>query len=327
VDFSPNGQWIVAGSMDGTARVWDAASGKELRTLEGHSAGGVVVAFSSDGHRIITGSGEQTAKLWDTASGEELITLKEGMNYFSVALAPDSRRVVTVSDDNMARIWKAATADQVAAWQKEEKEASQRVEARRREQADAAERERATRSLDPGAIKQWLILAPISVEGSNSAKALAEELVPGESNIRARPRESVQVGGSEMVWQTVQLDDFQIHFNRVVGANAPWSLAYATCYIDSAEELAGLSMKVGSHDQAKVYLNGKEIYHQDWTRSYVPDKDTVENVELKKGLNTLVFKVINEDARGEDEWCGSIRFTAAAGQPVKGIRVTLDPGK
>ena len=35
--FSPDGQRIVTGSGDQTAKVWDAASGKELLTLKGHS--------------------------------------------------------------------------------------------------------------------------------------------------------------------------------------------------------------------------------------------------------------------------------------------------
>ena len=37
VAFSPDGQRIVTGSMDQTAKVWEAASGKELLTLKGHS--------------------------------------------------------------------------------------------------------------------------------------------------------------------------------------------------------------------------------------------------------------------------------------------------
>ena len=39
------------------------------------------------------------------------------------------------------------------------------------------------------------------------------------------------------------------------------------------------------------------------------------------GLNVLVFKVVNEAS----DWKGSIRLTDAAGQPVKGIKVTLTP--
>ncbi len=74
--FSPDGQRIVTGSADQTAKVWDAASGKELLTLKGHGAQVRSVAFSPDGQRIVTGSRDQTAKVWDAASGKELLTLK-----------------------------------------------------------------------------------------------------------------------------------------------------------------------------------------------------------------------------------------------------------
>ena len=74
--FSPDGQRIVTGSGDQTAKVWDAASGKELLTLKGHGSRVWSVAFSPDGQRIVTGSRDQTAKVWDAASGKELLTLK-----------------------------------------------------------------------------------------------------------------------------------------------------------------------------------------------------------------------------------------------------------
>ena len=45
------------------------------------------------------------------------------------------------------------------------------------------------------------------------------------------------------------------------------------------------------------------------------------DIALNAGLNVLVFKVVNETA----SWKGSIRFTDAQGNPVKGIKVTLDP--
>jgi WD40 repeat protein len=47
--FSPDGERIVTGSWDGTAKVWEAASGRELFALEGHTDRINSVAFSADG--------------------------------------------------------------------------------------------------------------------------------------------------------------------------------------------------------------------------------------------------------------------------------------
>ena len=54
----------------------------------------------------------------------------------------------------------------------------------------------------------------------------------------------------------------------------------------------------------------------------VADQEIVRGVTLNAGLNTVVFKVVNDTT----EWQGSVRFTDARGQPVRGIRATLDPG-
>jgi len=75
VAFSPDGQRIVTGSADQTAKVWDTASGQELFTLRGHSRAINSVAFSPDGRRILTGSEDQTASFWEAATGKHLFSL------------------------------------------------------------------------------------------------------------------------------------------------------------------------------------------------------------------------------------------------------------
>ena len=57
VAFAPDGRTILTGSDDKTARLWDAATGREIRRLEGHGAWVTSVAFAPDGrthpHRIL----------------------------------------------------------------------------------------------------------------------------------------------------------------------------------------------------------------------------------------------------------------------------------
>jgi len=72
VRFSPDGKKIVMGSSDGTIRLCDFASQKELSVLKGHTAAVTSVAFSPDGKQIISGSMDNTLRLWDVASGKEL---------------------------------------------------------------------------------------------------------------------------------------------------------------------------------------------------------------------------------------------------------------
>ena len=129
VAFSPDGQKLVTGSDDGTAKVWEMVSGKELLTLKGHSlrvqwvadspddvrAEAFTpddvhwVAFSPDGQRIAASGGPEV-KVWDAASGKELLVMKkERAEMLSVAFSPDGRRIVTGSYDGVATVWDAAS--------------------------------------------------------------------------------------------------------------------------------------------------------------------------------------------------------------------------
>jgi WD40 repeat protein len=64
-DFSPDGSRIVTASGDQTARVWDAATGKEMAVLRGHEGFVRAAAFSPDGSSVVTASRDQTARISD----------------------------------------------------------------------------------------------------------------------------------------------------------------------------------------------------------------------------------------------------------------------
>ncbi|MDW8079616.1 MAG: hypothetical protein RMJ16_12090, partial [Thermoguttaceae bacterium] len=88
VAFSPDGSKILTGSGDGTARLWDAATGRELRTFQGHTHSVISVAFSPDGSKVLTGSADGTARLWSAATGEEMLQLWHLTDGRWVAITP-----------------------------------------------------------------------------------------------------------------------------------------------------------------------------------------------------------------------------------------------
>jgi WD40 repeat protein len=106
VAFSPDGKLLATASYDATAKVWDATSAKELRTLAGHTGRVCCVTFSPDGKLLATASDDATAKVWDASTGKELQTLVGHSSKVNcVAFSPDGKLLATASGDKTAKIW------------------------------------------------------------------------------------------------------------------------------------------------------------------------------------------------------------------------------
>jgi WD40 repeat protein len=115
VAFSPDGKLALSGSWDKTLKLWDVSSGREIRSLTGHSEPVTAVAFSPDGKLALSGSSDDTLKLWDISSGREIRSLTgHSSNVSSVAFSPDGKLALSGSRDGSTRLWNVQTGEEIA---------------------------------------------------------------------------------------------------------------------------------------------------------------------------------------------------------------------
>jgi WD40 repeat protein len=106
VTFSPNGEWLAMGDVDGAVRLWNTTDDSRLTCQEKHTGWVQSVAFSPSGVILASGSGDQTVKLWDVNTGQCLKTLQGHTSPLrSVAFSPDGAILASGSDDGTVRLW------------------------------------------------------------------------------------------------------------------------------------------------------------------------------------------------------------------------------
>ena len=109
VVFSPDGRSLVTGH-GGSIAVWEFATGKLLRKLEGHQGVVRCLAFSADGKILASGSSDCTLRLWDFATGKPVHPVGGHQGKVtSVAVTADGKAVISAGLDKTIRLWDRAT--------------------------------------------------------------------------------------------------------------------------------------------------------------------------------------------------------------------------
>lgn len=128
VAFSPDARWLAtaggrtrpahgvaaAAAVDGTAWLWDVASGAVVTGVaeQGRHVG--TVAFSPDGRLLATAGAGDVVRLWEIPAGRMIGSLPRPIGLADhVAFSPDGRLLATAGAGNVARLWDATTGQAV----------------------------------------------------------------------------------------------------------------------------------------------------------------------------------------------------------------------
>lgn len=174
---------------------------------------------------------------------------------------------------------------------------------------------------EDGFLRKYLFLGPISVEGTPGQQAIQKDWIGGEVALKPAAGTKTKATGGELTWKAIEAPDGMLDFHAASGKQADFSAFYVAAYLVCDKDFKDLKLKMGSDDQGKVWINGKEVLRHEGDRGAEPDQDNADNIVLIKGVNKVLFKVIN----GGGPSGGILRFTHPDGVPFMDARLSLNP--
>ena len=106
VAFSRDGKTLVSAGEDPVLRLWEVATGKEVRQFRGHQKAVLTVAFSPDNKTLVSGSEDHTIRIWDVATGRQLQEWTGPENApLRLAMSPTGRLLATGGPENTVLLW------------------------------------------------------------------------------------------------------------------------------------------------------------------------------------------------------------------------------
>ncbi len=108
VAVSADGKFLATASFDKTVKLWDATTGKEIRTYggeQGHKGQVLCVAFSAKGDQIATGGADNTVRIWDVPVTTPMKTFATNGATNGVAVASDGKTFALAGADGVVKVF------------------------------------------------------------------------------------------------------------------------------------------------------------------------------------------------------------------------------
>src|SRR5262249_24907265 len=107
VAYTPDGKQVLTASFDKTLKLWDAATGKELKTFagpQGHQNLVLCVALSPNGQSVASSGSDNQVKIWDFPSTKPIKEFAHADAVNAVALSPDGTKLASAGKDGVVKL-------------------------------------------------------------------------------------------------------------------------------------------------------------------------------------------------------------------------------
>lgn len=116
--FSPDGRYIISSDANYTAKLWDAETGRLIRTFTGQdgTVNAATLAVSPDGKQIAFRSKNDIVRIWDVETGREIKTFSGNSDTVrAIAFSPDSKYIAAALGGyvSIIKLWDINTGQEI----------------------------------------------------------------------------------------------------------------------------------------------------------------------------------------------------------------------